>query len=321
MQEHDIIQTYFAPLSNSIAGTFGLTDDAAALDIPAGHQLICTTDGLSEGVHFFTGDDPFQLAQKLMGVNLSDLAAMGATPLAYLLTLYLPRSTTARWLERFSEGLKESLTVYGGTLAGGDTITHNGSLSLSLTAMGTVPANTALTRKGAKAGDYIYVSGTVGDSYAGLQCLKNPDMPGLSERQRNSLIARYHVPTPRIELGLALRPVAHSCIDISDGLIADLNHICRQSKVGATLLLTSIPLSDAARAGMLPATDLITGGDDYELLFTLAPEQAALLPRLPELPLTHIGYITESDAYRVSLLDEQGQPIDLQRMGYSHCTQ
>lgn len=318
MKEHDLIHTYFAPLTCTLPGAFGLTDDAAMLDIPAGHSLICTTDALTEGVHFFSGDAPYTLAQKLMGVNLSDLAAMGAKPYAYLLTLHLPRSTTPQWLEQFSKGLKDMLSLYGGALAGGDTTCHDGPLCMSLTAMGTVPFHCPLKRSTAKAGDHIYVSGTIGDAYAGLQYLKAPSAFFLSLSEQVYLTTRYHVPTPRTELGLALQPLASSCIDVSDGLLADLQHICRQSNVGATLLLPSVPLSVAARSSKLPLLNLITGGDDYELLFTIAPEKVKLLPHSSNLALTHIGHIVESTGHQIILLDAEGRTVPYGQAGYTH---
>jgi thiamine-monophosphate kinase len=319
MNEFDLIHTYFSPLSNNEPGAFNLKDDAAVLTIPKGHSLVCTKDALSEKTHFFSHDHPADIAKKLLGVNLSDLAAMGATPLAYLLALHLPHSTTSQWLEEFTGGFQEYTKCYGGTLIGGDTTSHAGPLCLSLTALGTVPYGKSLLRSGAQKGDAIYVSGTIGDSYAGLCYLKHhPDLPTLSSTHMDYLTRRYYNPTPRLALGTQLLDIASSCIDISDGLLADLTHVCTHSKTTAQIDISAIPLSDASCASHIPINELITGGDDYELLFTVPQEREYLLTSLP-IHITKIGYMSDGSEKPICLLDAHGKEIPLpSKMGYKH---
>lgn len=322
MNEFELIGKYFSPLAQGQAGAFGLTDDAAILDLPPTHSLVCTKDALTEKIHFFSHDAPDTIAKKLLGVNLSDLAAMGATPLAYLLALHLPRTTSSTWLEQFTLGLKEYITHYGGSLIGGDTITHDGPLCVSLTALGTVPKTKALLRSGAKPGDAIYVSGYIGDSYAGLCYLKqspNNLLPALATEHYDYLVERYHHPIPRLELGIQLQDLATSCIDISDGLISDLGHLCNCSHTSAVIMADQIPYSDAVRTSTIAFTDLITGGDDYELLFTVTPEHEKLLPKLSNLTLTRIGYMAPLSEPQIILLDKKGNVIPLPKQsGYRH---
>jgi thiamine-monophosphate kinase len=323
LNEFDIIRTYFAPLSVSAPEAFQLTDDAALLNIPDNQTLVCTKDALTEGVHFFPGEDSYRLAQKLLGVNLSDLAAMGASPLAYLLALHLPQNTTAQWFEGFSHGFKDYTAQYGGTLIGGDTTTYSGPLCLSLTALGTVPKGQALLRQGAKPGDSIYVSGTIGDSHAGLRYIKDTltELPKLSASQSEYITQRYHIHTPRLALGTALLGVATSCIDISDGLLADLGHLCNCSKTGAIIYPHLVPLSEAALASHIPMLELMGGGDDYELLFTIPQKNETILQQIapPHIPLTKIGQMTDTAPPHIMLVDAQGKKITLpNKKGYLH---
>ena len=253
MREHTLIKQYFVPLAESFSGSLNLSDDAAILDVPEGQQLVVTKDAIAEGIHYVAGTEPALIAQKLLRTNLSDLAAMGATPLCYFLSLALP-TLDEDFITRFAEGLAADQKEFGIYLAGGDTIATKGAPVFSLTAHGLVPKGAALLRRGAKAGDAIYVSGTLGDAALGLASLRaqrsNPELDrhvADAPRDDDYLLQRYHLPQPRLQLGQSLRGMATSCIDISDGLLADMAHICTASNVGAEIMLEQLPLSDAAK--------------------------------------------------------------------------
>lgn len=333
MDEFTLIKELFAPLTQGFPGALNLTDDAAVFAVPPGQELVVTKDAIVQGVHFIGDEDPALIAKKLLRANLSDLAAMGAAPLCYFMALMLPRDTGADWLQRFTQGLTEDQKGFGIHLAGGDTTATPGPLSLSLTALGTVPAGTALKRSGAKPGDTIYVSGTLGDAALGL-CFLTPTSVGwrlgggqsghggantaptlpLPLRGREYLTYRYHLPQPRLTLGQHLRGIAHACMDISDGLVQDLDHLCAASGVGATIEAQKLPLSDAAK--QFPSAEALnaalSGGDDYELLFTVAPGKASQVPE----GCTEIGLITQGSG--VQILDDEEKPMVLEKKGYRH---
>ena len=298
MDEFGLIARYFAPLATG-AEALGLKDDAALLTPPPGMQLVITADALNAGVHFLGTEDPALIARKALRVNLSDLAAMGAAPWRYFLTLALPAATDAAWFERFAAGLAEDQETFGIALAGGDTTATHGPLSLSITALGLVPAGQALTRAGAQAGDYIYVSGPLGLAALGLQQLQSSPSP-----PPHISITAYLLPTPRIDRGIALRGIATACMDISDGLVQDLGHLCAASGVGAEIRAESVP------RGAASLEQALSGGDDYELLFTLPPEHKA-----PE-GCARIGVITQGSGVKV--LDGEGNDITPARRGYTH---
>lgn len=302
MNEFDLIARYFVPLAEPFSGSLSLKDDAALLDVPAGMQMVVTKDAISEGVHFMGNEDPALIARKLLRTNLSDLAAKGAAPWCYFLNIALP-SLNEQYIARFAAGLAEDQTLFSIHLAGGDTIKTKGAATFSLTALGLVPKGEALLRSGAKIGDTIYVTGTLGDAALGLEALRR-------NKSEPLLIERYHLPQPRMEFGASLRGRAHSCMDISDGLLQDMNHICNASKVGAEIHRERLPLSDAAQnwlAGEPALWPLIySGGDDYELLFTSSQEIEGA---------TAIGKITASSG--VKLLNE-GKDITPKKLGYSH---
>jgi len=316
MDEFSIIAKYFKPLAANFAGSLNLSDDAALLSPPEGHELVITKDAISEGIHFIGNESPDLIAGKALRVNLSDLAAMGAEPICYFLALMLPKNTTEDWLEKFAQGLKTTQDEFSIYLAGGDTTATNGSLSISITAIGSVPKGKALRRSGAKIDDDIYVSGTLGDSALGLQLLLNPTshIPNPS----SLLINRYLTPQPRISLGIHLRDIATACMDISDGLAQDLGHICTASHVGATIHSPLLPLP-LGEGGVRAIETALTGGDDYELLFTAPPAKKTIIEQLAktlQLPLTCIGKITAGN--NVQILDENGKTIELDKKGFSH---
>ncbi|WP_425449899.1 thiamine-phosphate kinase [Virgifigura deserti] len=322
--EFDLIARYFRPLAAGRPGALGLTDDAALIDIDPGHRLVVTADALIAGVHFLDTDSADLVARKMLRVNLSDLAAMGARPLAYFLTIAFSDAIAEPWVESFSRGLAADQMEFSVALMGGDVTATPGPLTLSLTALGQVGAGRALLRSGARAGDCLMVSGTVGDAALGLKVLRG-GLPDLAARHRAFLGDRYHLPQPRLALGEALskKGLATAVLDVSDGLVGDLGHICETSHCGAVLEAARIPLSEAARAAldMDPALrrTVVTGGDDYELLVAVPADRAAETGALGErlgVPLTVIGRITDGSAVRVE--DESGQAISLESGGYRH---
>jgi thiamine-monophosphate kinase len=314
------IREFFAPLAG--LGALDLTDDAALLDCPPGYHLVITVDQLVEGVHFLPDDPPAVVAKKLLRRNLSDLAAMGATPRHYLLTTALPASRDDDWLRRFAEGLAEDQHRFGLALLGGDSTSTPGPASLTLTAIGQIATGREVRRNGAKPGDRIWVSGTIGDAYLGLKVLRG-EYANLAPAHRTALTARFQLPDPRTGLGPALAGIAHAMIDVSDGLIADLGHICETSGVGAVVELAHVPLSAAAQAAIsgnptLHAA-LTTGGDDYELLFTAQPDagsEIVSLSRSLSLPVTEIGAIVAGEGVR--LVDAAGADIATETGGWRH---
>jgi len=298
----------------------GLTDDGAVLTPPDGKDLIFTKDALVADVHFFSDDPADLIARKAMRVNLSDLAAMGAQPLGYLLALCLPgdMKNIDQWLRGFSDGLKMDQDEFGWSLFGGDTVSTSGPLTISLTAIGTVNRGEALRRDGAQAGDDIYISGTLGDSALGLKCLS-----GDISVKNKWLIDRYHLPCPRLELGQELTGTASAVMDISDGLAGDIRHICLLSELGAVIEEDLIPLSrDAGKvleSFPLYKSLIWNGGDDYELLFT-APRHAAgdigRLAKTLRLPLTRIGRMIKEQT--IEIQDRNGINLLQDNQGYRH---
>jgi thiamine-monophosphate kinase len=314
--EFEFITRRLRPLATA-RGALDLTDDAALLDPAPGHQLVLTKDAMVAGVHFLEGDPPGQIAQKLLRVNLSDLAAMGAAPLGYLLALARAKETGDDWLGEFCAGLAADNAAFEITLLGGDTVSTPGPLTLSLTAIGEVPGGAALLRRGAEAGDDVWVSGTLGDAALGLKVLQGE--LEVADAARAHLIERYRLPRPRLALGEALRGIASAGIDISDGLVADLGHILEVSGVGAELHADALPLSPAARDLPGARDAALSGGDDYELLFTASPERRTdieALARRLGLPLTRIGAIRAELGLHV--LDEKGQELPVRKAGWQH---
>jgi thiamine-monophosphate kinase len=314
------IRRFFAPLAGP--GSLALTDDAALIDCPPGHRLVVTVDQLVEGVHFLPDDPPDFIAKKLLRRNLSDLAAMGATPRAYLVTSALPASRDDDWVRRFAEGLGEDQRRFGVALLGGDSTSTPGPASLTLTAIGEVADGAEIRRAGARPGDRVWVSGTIGDAFLGLKVLRG-GYEELAPEHRAALAARFQLPDPRTELGPRLAGIADAMIDVSDGLLADLGHICETSGVAATVELALLPLSPAAKAAVEadPALHklLATGGDDYELLFTAPPEATAKIAALSHglaLPITEIGAIAAGAGVR--LVDAAGKPIATKTAGWRH---
>ena len=324
LTEFDLIKTYFAPLAKSEAGAFDLTDDAAVLPLQPGLELVVTTDTIVSGVHFLENTPAEAVAAKLLRVSLSDLAAMGATPRSYTLSLALTDVISVDWLTAFSASLARDQITYGIHLVGGDTVSTPGPLTLTLTAMGTVPAGEALRRNGAKAGDDVYVSGTIGDGALGL-LVALEDLSGLSKNDADYLLDRFHYPRSRGKLGERLFGLAHAVADVSDGLAADLGQICRPSGVSAIIQSPLIPLSDPAKAVLNKDAgyiqQILGGGDDYELVFAAAPSVADKLRTLRDelgIQVTRIGSVGAKTEEDVVIKDGAGEPVLLQQMGFRH---
>ena len=321
--EFEIIARYFAPLAVGEPGAFALKDDAAVLGLEPGQRLVITTDTIVESVHFPSDDAPAAIAAKALRVNLSDLAAMGARPRAYTLSLSLPEDWDEGWIAQFALALAAEQAAFDLPLIGGDTVATPGPLSVTVTAFGTVAAGSELRRSDARAGDAVYVSGTIGDAALGLKVV-NGDLPDLAPDHARALEDRYNRPRPRVSLGPRLVDLANAAIDISDGLVADLGHVCAASGMTATIVAPRVPLSEAARAavdadpGLMGA--VLTGGDDYELLFTCAPDDTpavAALSRELDLPLSAIGQVAEGDG-GVRVIDADGRDMVLGDTGYRH---
>jgi thiamine-monophosphate kinase len=312
--EFELIARYFRPLAAGQAGALGLADDAALIDVPAGHRLVVSADALVAGIHFLPDDPPDRIARKMLRVNLSDLAAMGAKPLAYLMTCCFPRGLEEGWLAGFARGLAEDQREFAIALMGGDTTATPGPLTLSVTALGTVETGCELRRSTAQAGDLVAVSGTIGDAALGYAIRRGRIPAGEGAEM---LLSRHYLPQPRVALGCRLVGLATSCVDVSDGLAGDLAHIAETSGLAAVVEATKVPLSPAARA--ILARDprwletVLTGGEDFELLFTLPPARAG---ELRDLPVTVIGRMEPGSSVRV--LDAAGRRLELGAGGYRH---
>jgi thiamine-monophosphate kinase len=318
--EFERIARFFAPLA--APGALGLVDDVALIPGPPGEQYVLKTDAIVEGVHFLPDDPPAQIAQKLLRVNLSDLAAKGATPLGYLLVTALPKSRGDDWLEQFAAGLAADQARYGIGLLGGDSVATPGPATLSVAAIGRIATGRAVLRRGARPGDHVYVSGTLGDSALGVLAAKGMDL-GVAAADRDFLVDRFRLPQPRLNLGSRLVGVASAMMDISDGLVADLGHMSQVSGVSAVIEMARLPLSSAGRAAIShdPARirSALGGGDDYELLFS-APSEAEtvllLLSRELGLSITSIGRFESGQGVRV--LDRSGNDVKVEVAGYEH---
>jgi thiamine-monophosphate kinase len=316
MTEFDLIRRHFT--RTTPGALLGVGDDAALLQVSAGQVLAVSTDMLVCGTHFFADADPFLLGHKTLAVNLSDMAAMGAQPRWATLALSLPQADEP-WLEKFSAGFFNLAQQHGVDLVGGDTT--RGPLNLCITIMGVVPPALALRRDGAKVGDDIWVSGTLGEAALGLAHLQGKIT--LPEEARIHCLAALHQPVPRVALGLALRGVANSVIDISDGLLADLGHILECSKVGAEIDVQALPIAAVLNHFEMDTTLLrqcmLAGGDDYELCFTAALVQRDVIAKISgqlDVPLTRIGTIVAGQGCAVH--DAAGNPMSIESMGYDH---
>lgn len=324
--EDRLIARYFKPIARHPAA-LGLTDDAACLTPPKGHDLVLTVDAVVAGVHFLPDDPPASIARKALRVNLSDLAAKGAKPLGFLLTLALPPNTGAKFLKPFAAALAKDAQTYGCPVLGGDTTATPGPLTISITAFGTVPHGKMVQRKGARPGDLVMVTGTIGDAALGLRVSQRASLEKqwrLKRGQGAFLVDRYREPRPRHALAAAVRRYASAAMDVSDGLAGDLAKLCRASGVSATAEAAQVPLSPAAATALAAKPDLIeailTGGDDYEIMCTVPQARAARFTAAAKaagVPLTTIGRIERGQG-EARFLDANGRTLRFSRGSFSH---
>jgi thiamine-monophosphate kinase len=319
--EDRLIADLFAPLATH-PGALGLTDDTAFLTPEPGTDIVLTTDGVICGVHFFAKDDAALVAKKALRVNLSDLAAKGAKPRGVLVSLAVSVNAGMDWLRRFVEGLREDVQAFDCPLLGGDTDRTPGPISVSVAMVGSVPQGTMVRRAGAKPGDRIFVSGTVGDSALGLRLRKGANWK-LSDGQRDHLLSRYLLPRPRNALAEIVRTHASAAMDISDGLVGDLTKLCRVSQVAATVEIARVPLSDAASAALVVDSAMrkiaLTGGDDYEVLCTVPPGKAdsfRAAAAAAQVDVTDVGEISDGQGAR--FVDANGQVLAFGKLSFSH---
>lgn len=323
--EFELIARYLAPLAAGDPLAFGLSDDAAVIKSPPRKDLVVTKDMMVADVHFLASDPPDLVARKLLRVNLSDLAAMGAVPHGYLLGLALPNTgpnmTDESWLATFCDGLGEDQETYAIHLLGGDTVSTPGPLTLSLTALGTVEPGMALRRSGASVGDCVFMTGTLGDAALGLKILKGS--LSVEGQGGQHLIERYRLPRPRLHVGQALAGTASAAADISDGLVADLGHICEVSGVGAMVFEEALPLSPGAESAIDSdperIVDILTGGDDYELVFTASQDSRAKVAEVADslkIRISEIGAIESGSMVKV--INHKGLERALGAGGFIH---
>jgi thiamine-monophosphate kinase len=323
--EERLIAKYFAPLARH-PGALGLTDDAAMLTPPSGSDLVLTKDALVAGVHFFPDDPPDAVARKALRVNLSDLAAKGAAPAGFLLALALPADVDDAWLKNFAAGLGADAETYSCPLLGGDTVKTPGPLLVSVTALGFVPEGKMVQRRGARPGDSIIVTGTIGDAALGLLLRQDGEAARrwkLDDAMRTHLLDRYLLPQPRNLLATLMQTEASAAMDVSDGLAGDLGKLCRASGVSADIDVARVPLSDASRVALNAEPNLIetilAGGDDYEILCIVPQAQAeAFLTGAKALGVqaTAIGRIVAGEG--VPRLLRDGKPLSLGKTSFSH---
>ncbi|MEA2950900.1 MAG: thiamine-monophosphate kinase [Alphaproteobacteria bacterium] len=324
--EDRLIAKYFGPLAKH-PGALGLADDAAVLTPPAGCDLVLTKDALVAGVHFFADDPPGAIARKALRVNLSDLAAKGATPAGFLLALALPDGVTEPWLKAFAGGLGDDADAYGCPLLGGDTVKTPGPLMVSITALGSVPHGSMVRRSGARAGDRVFVTGSIGDAALGLALRRDGDAARrwkLDAKLRDYLTDRYLLPQPRNALAEALRAHASAAMDVSDGLVGDFGKLCAASSVSAEIDVARVPLSGAARAALAAEPALIetvlTGGDDYEIICTMGERKAGELRAAAiaaDVAVTEVGRIVPGEA-APRFIGADGRPLSFAHASFSH---
>jgi thiamine-monophosphate kinase len=319
--EDRLIARFFQPLATH-PGALGLSDDAAFLTPPPGCDLVLKTDAIVGGVHFFPEDAAHTVASKALRVNLSDLAAKGARPLGFLLSLALPKETGDDWLEGFAQGLRGDAVLFGCPLFGGDTDRTPGPITISIAMFGSVPEGTMVRRAGASPGDRVFVSGTIGDAALGVILRRGKNWK-LGEPQRQHLISRYLLPQPRNALAEAVRMHASAAMDVSDGLVGDFAKLCRASGVAADVDVGRVPLSEAAKAIISADASVLesalTGGDDYEIVCTVPAARSASFQaaaKAANVAVTEIGEIKAGHGAR--FLAASGQTLRFKHVSFSH---
>lgn len=327
--EEALIADFWAPLAAGYARAYGLKDDCATIAVAPGEELVVTTDALIEGVHFFAGDDPGAIAWKALAVNVSDLIAKGANPVAYVMNVALPAFDRG-WLHGFADGLGQAQQAFGCQLAGGDTDRTPGPLTVAITAFGTCPAGQMVRRSTARAGDCIYVTGTIGDAALGLRLRRDPGLAarcGLDAEAVRYLEGRFSRPHPSVAIVPALRAAASAAIDVSDGLMKDIDRLCRVAGGGGRIDAAAVPLSAPARvvvaAGETRLEELFAGGEDYEVLATVPPAASVEFERLAEVagvPVACIGAVTD-EGNGATAIGSDGAALALSKLGWDHFSQ
>ena len=319
--EFVLIDRYFSPLATD-GGAFGLKDDAAIYRARPGEDIVVTADTVVESVHFLPGDSPAAVSRKALRVNLSDLAAKGATPFGYLLSLALPAGWTEVWVKGFAKGLAADQKRFAVSLLGGDTTQASGGVTVAITALGRVPKGEMVLRSGARPGDGVFVSGTIGDGALGLR-IRRGKLSGRAKGAKH-LLDRYLTPQPRTTLAPVLRRYASAAIDVSDGLVGDLGHICDVSGVGAEIEARLVPLSSAAKAALAGDSSLLSlilnGGDDYEIVATVPESREAQFvgaAKAVRVAVTRIGTIVAGNGPPV-VRDASGHAIRLGTKSHTH---
>ena len=322
MSEFDLIARLFLSLTEGAPGALGLKDDTALFTPPEGRDLVLTTDAIAEAIHYLADDLPEDVGARLLNVSLSDLAAKGARPEGYLISIAVPAPADEVWLSRFALGLMSAQTDHGTHLLGGDTIRTNGPRMFSLTAIGSVASGKMIRRGGAKPGDRLMVTGTIGDAALGLKIRKGELMIP-NEAHRAYLVDRFTHIQPRLSFGLKLGDRPHASMDISDGLVADAGHMANASAVKLIFDAVRVPLSEAANAAVEQdptlIENLLTGGDDYELLLAVSAQEVESLTEIAKAcghDLTEIGVIEEGQG--VDVLDASGRSMQFRKGGYAH---
>lgn len=324
VSETGIIQHYFAPLAKDTPGAFDLRDDAGLIAPREGMELVLTTDMIVEGVHYLESAAPQDIAYKALGVNVSDLCAKGADPSVYLLSIALSGTPDPKWLDGLREGFAVAQSDFGCTLLGGDTVRTPGPLAISITAAGFVPEGRMVHRSGAGQGDHVYVTGTIGDAALGLALLQGVGADHLSAEQAEFLQSRYWRPQPRMGVISVVRSHATAALDISDGLVGDFAKLCAASKVGGIISAADVPLSDAAAHWLEQEPerlgDVLTGGDDYEVLMSVSEENITAFESdcvSSGLQITLIGCIA-SQSEGVRVLGADGKALHFDHLSYDH---
>jgi len=319
--EDYLIARFFKPLATH-PGALELSDDAAVLTPPPGCDLVLKTDAIVGGVHFFPEDAAHTVASKALRVNLSDLAAKGARPLGFLLSLAIPKEIGEDWLKGFAEGLRGDAVLFGCPLFGGDTDRTPGPITISIAMIGSVPEGTMVRRAGARVGDRVFVSGTIGDAALGVMVRNGKDWK-LSESQRRHLVSRYLLPQPRNALAEAVRAHASAAMDISDGLVGDFSKLCRASGVAADIDAARVPISEAAKAVIAADSGALetalTGGDDYEIVCTVPAAKANSFDaaaKATSVAVTQIGEVKAGEGVRFLAAD--GHAFVFKRASFSH---
>src|SRR5665213_954749 len=326
--EFELIARYFAPLAHGFAGAYGLLDDAAVISPSSGKELVVKSDTIVGGVDFPPNESGALVARKALRVNLSDLAAKGAAPLAYLVDLILPNTVEESWVAAFAAGLAHDQKDYGIHLIGGDMSSTSGPITIAVTAIGEAPVGKIIRSGGDKAGEILFVTGTIGDAALGLS-LQGASPHSLDEDSAEFLVDRYRLPQPRVTLGPHLIGIATASLDISDGLVADVRHLCSVSHLSAVIEASSVPLSLAARLAIGADTErlaiALTGGDDYEIVFTASSADATRihdLSRMCRTSITAIGRMTALAATdgqpQVQVLDADGRGMRFASEGWTH---